>query len=73
MTNSPRNNTNQAENNSKKKGIAVVGNMDVGKESLFSRICESENGIIKLQGNTSLIGTGKIKRSLVYCRQCIGQ
>jgi ferrous iron transport protein B len=45
----------------KKAGIAVVGNMNVGKTSLFSRICDGKIKSINMSRNTVSINTGNIK------------
>jgi ferrous iron transport protein B len=45
----------------RKQGITIVGNMKVGKTSLFSRICGKATASINIPGNTVSIKTGRIK------------
>ena len=47
--------------NKGKQGVVVVGNMNVGKTSLFSRICGKATMRINIPGNTVSINTGRIK------------
>jgi len=49
--------------NRKKPAIAIVGNMNVGKTTLFSRLCGRETTSINIPGNTLAISTGRIKGS----------
>ncbi|MBW1895082.1 MAG: 50S ribosome-binding GTPase, partial [Deltaproteobacteria bacterium] len=44
----------------RKFGIAVVGNMNVGKTTLFSRMCGEEAQSANIPGNTVAIKTCKI-------------
>lgn len=41
--------------------IAIVGNMNVGKTTLFSKMCNSKTESVNLPGNTVSIKRGKIK------------
>lgn len=61
MIKSPANETDKAESVQGKQGIAIVGNMNVGKTSLFSRICGKEKASINIPGSTVSITTGRIK------------
>ena len=45
----------------KKPAIAIVGNMNVGKTTLFSRLCGKDTTSINIPGNTLAISTGSIK------------
>ena len=45
----------------RKQGITIVGNMKVGKTSLFSRMCGKATASINIPGNTVSIKTGRIK------------
>lgn len=45
----------------RKQGITIVGNMNVGKTSLFSRICGKATMRINIPGNTVSIKAGRIK------------
>lgn len=45
----------------KKPGIVVVGNMNVGKTTLFARMCGRETASINIPGSTVSINTGTIK------------
>jgi len=45
----------------KKPGIVVVGNMNVGKTTLFARMCGRETASINIPGSTVSINTGSIK------------
>ena len=47
--------------NRKKPAIAIVGNMNVGKTTLFSRLCGREITSINIPGNTLAISSGPIK------------
>jgi ferrous iron transport protein B len=51
----------QAGSVQRKQGITIVGNMKVGKTSLFSRICGKATASINIPGNTVSIKTGRIK------------
>ncbi len=44
-------------------GIAIVGNMNVGKTSLFSHLCGGKSASMNIPGNTVSIDTGKIRGS----------
>ena len=44
-----------------KSGIAIVGNMNVGKSSLFSRLCDTETASMNFPGTTVSITAGQIK------------
>jgi ferrous iron transport protein B len=44
-----------------KPGIAIVGNMNVGKSSLFSWLSETEASSMNFPGTTVSVGTGEIK------------
>jgi len=44
-----------------KSGVALVGNMNVGKTTLFSRMCKKELESANIPGNTYAIKAGKIK------------
>lgn len=46
-----------------KLNIAIVGNMNVGKSSLFSRMCSQNTQSINIPGNTATIHAGNIKGS----------
>ncbi len=61
MRKSPANETDKAGSVQGKQGIAIVGNMNVGKTSLFSRICGQEKASINIPGSTISITTGRIK------------
>jgi len=61
MRGSPEIKTYGTEYNKGKQGITIVGNMKVGKTSLFSRICGKETASINIPGNTVSIKTGRIK------------
>ena len=39
----------------------LVGNMNVGKSTIFSRICGSKASSVNIPGNTVTIKKGKIK------------
>ncbi len=45
----------------KKPGIAVIGNMNVGKTTLFAQMCGRETTSINIPGNTISIQAGRIK------------
>ncbi len=45
----------------KTPAIAIVGNMNVGKTTLFSRLCGKEATSINIPGNTLAISTGRIQ------------
>jgi len=45
----------------RKQGITIVGNMQVGKTSLFSQICGKATASINIPGNTVSINAGRIK------------
>jgi len=45
----------------KKAGVVVVGNMNVGKTTLFARMCGKETESINIPGSTVSINTGRIK------------
>jgi len=45
----------------RKKGILIVGNMRVGKSTLFSRMCGGKATKVKVAGNTVLASTGHIR------------
>ena len=53
--------TEEAGSTQKKPAIAIVGNMNVGKTTLFSRLCGRETTSINIPGNTLAISTGRIK------------
>jgi len=42
-------------------GIAIVGNMNVGKSTLFSRLCGGKTTSVNIPGNTVSITAGQIK------------
>jgi ferrous iron transport protein B len=44
-----------------KPGIAIVGNMNVGKSSLFSWLCDTEAASMNFPGTTVSLATGQIK------------
>ena len=46
---------------SQKPGIAIVGNMNVGKSSLFSWLCETDTASMNFPGSTVFIESGQIK------------
>jgi ferrous iron transport protein B len=46
---------------SQKPGIAIVGNMNVGKSSLFSWLCETEAASMNFPGTTVSLAAGEIK------------
>lgn len=50
----------------KKSGIVVVGNMNVGKTTLFARMCGRETTIANIPGSTVAINTGRIKGTDKY-------
>ncbi len=56
MENTPKGKKIQSRTN-----IAIVGNMNVGKTSLFSSMCSGKTESINLPGNTVSIATGRIK------------
>lgn len=66
MRKSPENETDKAESVQGKQGIAIVGNMNVGKTSLFSRICGKATMSINMPGNTVSINAGRIKGTEMY-------
>ncbi len=45
----------------KKPGVAVIGNMNVGKTSLFAKMCGRETASIYIPGNRVSIRTGRVK------------
>jgi len=53
----------EAGSNRKKSAIAIVGTMNVGKTTLFARLCGRETTSINIPGNTLAISTGRIKGS----------
>ena len=53
--------TEEAGSTQKKPTIVIVGNMNVGKTTLFSRLCGRETTSINIPGNTLAISTGRIK------------
>lgn len=61
MRKSPENETDKAGSIQRKQGITIVGNMSVGKTSLFSRICGKKTASINIPGNTVSINAGRIK------------
>jgi ferrous iron transport protein B len=56
----PNHNNNEA-HSTRKPAIAVVGSMNVGKTTLFSKICERKTTSLKIPGNTASVTFGKIK------------
>jgi len=46
---------------SRKAAIAVVGNMNVGKTTLFSKMCNGKIKSLKIPGNTLTVTSGEIK------------
>jgi len=50
----------------KKPGIVVVGNMNVGKTTLFARMCGRETTSANIPGSTVAINTGRIKGTDKY-------
>lgn len=44
-----------------KKGVAIVGNMNVGKTSLFSKLCGTKTTSMNVAGSTVSIASGNIK------------
>jgi ferrous iron transport protein B len=47
--------------NKKKPGFVIVGNMNVGKTTLFSRMCGTDNKSINVSGSTVSITKGRIR------------
>ncbi len=45
----------------RKSGVAVIGNMNVGKTTLFTKMCGRETKSINIPGNTVSIQAGRIK------------
>jgi len=45
----------------KMQRLAIVGNMSVGKSTLFSRMCTEKTSVIKIPGNSVSIISGKIR------------
>lgn len=45
----------------KKSGVAVIGNMNVGKTTLFAQMCGRKTTSINIPGNTVSIQAGRIK------------
>ena len=59
-------NKSKSENSSNTKNtinIAIVGNMNVGKTSLFSRMCGQNTKSVNIPGNTAAFQSGLIKGS----------
>ncbi len=50
----------------RKSAIAFVGNMNVGKTTLFSRICGTKTQSMNTPGNTVSIDTGNIRGTNTY-------
>ncbi len=50
----------------RKSGIAVVGNMNVGKTTLFSQMCGGKTQSMNIPGNTVEIDTGNIRGTEKY-------
>ena len=44
-----------------RKGIAIVGNMNVGKTTLFSRLCGTDETSMNFPGTTVAVATGAIR------------
>ena len=44
-----------------KSGIALVGNMNVGKSTLFSKMCNTKTEGVNIPGNTVAVKSGRIK------------
>lgn len=57
----PEGKTEETGRNLKKPGIVVVGNMNVGKTTLFARMCGRKTTSINIPGNMIAINTGRIK------------
>ncbi len=46
-----------------KAGIAIVGNMNVGKSALFSRMSGTRTESLNIAGNTTSITAGHVKNT----------
>ena len=61
MKEHPDSQADQAGHNDKKAGIAIVGNMNVGKTTLFSRMSGGKTSSVNIPGNTVSITAGRLK------------
>ena len=61
MKNSSKYKNDNTGDNIKNPGIVVVGNMNVGKSTLFSQICTGKTSAFKIPGNSVPITSGNIK------------
>jgi ferrous iron transport protein B len=57
----PKGKTDETSHDTKKGGIAIVGNMNVGKSTLFSGMCGGRTTSVNMPGSTVSFTAGRIK------------